>query len=213
MPTRRIFAENLPSVSEYLAPRLIEGTSALSEQLAAGDTEPPGGAIAALVAAWAASLAAAAADRSRSAWDGAAGALAQARALRARAIKLAERGALAHAEALQTLKGARGEAGTEADKRRDWQLGRAVQEAAEAPFELAACGLDIAQLAQMIAGHAAGDVQADAVVAAQLAAAAAAAGAHLVEINLVVGGDRGPAKAARELASAAAAAAAESVAE
>jgi formiminotetrahydrofolate cyclodeaminase len=198
---------------EYLAPRLIEGTSRLSEQLAVGDAAPPGGAIAALVAAWAAALAAAAAERSRSEWSDAGGARAQAQALRARALALAQRGALAHAEALQTLEGARRGSDAQSAPARDWQLGRVVQEAAEAPFELAACGLDIAQLAQMIASHAVGDVQADAVVAAQLAAAASAAGAHLVEINLIVGGDRGPAKAARELATAAAAAAAASIAQ
>jgi formiminotetrahydrofolate cyclodeaminase len=193
---------------EYLAPRLIEGTSALSEELAAGGAEPPGGAIAGLVAAWSASLVAAAADRSRAEWEGAGGARAQARALRARAIKLAEHGARAHTEALQTLEGVRSGSSSASEDARDWEVGRAVQEAAEAPFQLAACGLDIAQLAQMTATHAVGDVQADAVVAAQLAAAAAAAGAHLVAINLVVGGDSGPAKAARELARAAAGAAA-----
>ena len=195
---------------EFVAPQLIAGTSALSGRLAAGDAHPPGGAVAALVAAWAASLAAAAADRSRAEWEGAGGARAQAQALRSRALKLAERGARAHAEAMETLADARRAPEKERDERRDWQLGRAVEEAAAAPQELAACSLDITQLAQTIATHAAGDVRADAVVAAQLAAGAAAAGAHLVAINLVVGGDREPAARARALAEAAASAAAAS---
>jgi hypothetical protein len=74
---------------------------------------------------------------------------------------------------------------------------------------LSACALTVAQLAELIASNAAGEVRADAAVAAQLAAAAARAGAHLVEINLVVGGDRQPAVHARELAEAAAVAAAQ----
>lgn len=200
---------------EFVAPHLIAGTSTLSEQLAAGDVHPPGGAIAALVAAWAASLAAAAADRSRAEWEDAGGARAQAQALRTRALKLAQSGAQAHAEAVAKLK-ARGRDGEPKEERtevRDWRLGHAVEQAAEPPLDLAACGLDIAQLAQTISIHAAGDVRADAVVAAQLAAAAAAAGAHLVAINLVVGGDREPAMRARTLAQAAAAAAAASAVE
>jgi formiminotetrahydrofolate cyclodeaminase len=191
-------------VPEFVAPRLIAGTSRLSEQLAVGSGQPPGGAVAALVAAWAASLAAAAADRSRPEWAEAAGARAQAQALRMRALALAERGAEAHAAAMETLEAARsGDAEQRADVR-DWQLGLAVEASAEAPLELAACGLDIAQLAHLIATHAAGDVRADAAVAAQLAAAAARAGAHLVEINLVVGGEHEPAARARALAQAAA---------
>jgi formiminotetrahydrofolate cyclodeaminase len=190
---------------------LIEGTVALTRRLQEGHVEPPGGAIAALVAAWAAALAAAAADRSREGWEEAAGARAQAQALQARALRLLERGARAHAQAMEALatRGRRAERETEREEVRDWRLGQAVKHAAEPPLELAACALSTAQLAQMIAGHAAGQVRADAAVAAQLAAAAARAGAHLVEINLVVGGDRQPAVRARALAEAAAAAAAE----
>ena len=208
---------------------LAEGSIALGRRLAEGGAEPPGGAIAALVAAWAAALAGAAADRSREGWEGAAGARAQAHALRTRALRLLERGAEAHAQAMETLaergqhvaaaaenesRGAadaenesRGAADAERE-RRDWRLGQAVKRAAGPPLELSACALNVAQLAELIASHAAGDVRADAAVAAQLAAAAARAGAHLVEINLVVGGDRRPAVQARELAAQAAAAAA-----
>jgi formiminotetrahydrofolate cyclodeaminase len=196
-------------VPKSVASRLIAGTSLLSEQLAAGSAQPPGGAVAALVAAWAASLAAAAADRSRPEWSEAGGARAQAQALRMRALALAERGAKAHATAMETLEAARSAEADERAEVRDWQLGVAVEESAEAPLELAACSLDIAQLAHLIATHAAGDVRADAAVAAQLAAAAARAGAHLVEINLVVGGEHAPAARARALAQAAADAATE----
>lgn len=195
---------------EFSIPSLIEQTSALNAQLASGELEPSGGAVAALVAAWAASLAAAAAERSRREWGEAAGAIAQGHALRKRALKLAQRDAHAHAEAMERL-AARGATGAGADERTevsDWRLGLAVEQAAEPPLELAGCGLNIAQLAQTIAAHAAGEVRADAAVAAHLAAAAARAGAHLVEINLLVGGDREPAARARELADGAAAAAA-----
>jgi formiminotetrahydrofolate cyclodeaminase len=205
-PLKSSLLAKIFSLPEIVDPRLIAGAARLSEQLAAGSGQPPGGATAALVAAWAASLAAAAADRSRSEWEGAGGARAQARALRRRALTLAERGAQAYGKAVQEL-GSRGAAGSEGDVARDWRLGIAVKEAAEAPLELAICGLDIAQLAQLIATHAAGDVRADAVVAALLAASAARAGAHLVEINLVVGGEHGSAKQARALARAAAEAA------
>jgi formiminotetrahydrofolate cyclodeaminase len=196
-------------MSEQLNPGLVEGTAALARRLAEGDVEPPGGAIAALVAAWAAALAAAAADRSREGWDGAAGACAQAHSLHTRALRLLERGARAHAQAMETLAGrgrvAQGDG--ERSEMRDWRLGQAVRHAAQPPLELAACALTVAQLAELIASHAAGEVRADAAVAAQLAAGAARAGAHLVEINLVVGGDRQPAVHARDLAEAAAAAA------
>jgi formiminotetrahydrofolate cyclodeaminase len=198
-------------MSEQRNPSLVEGTEGLARRLAEGEVGPPGGAIAALVAAWAAALAGAAADRSRKHWDGAAGALAQAQALRTHALGLLERGARAHAEAMDTLAGRERPAGTDSERahQRDWRLGEAVKQAAEPPLELSACALSVAQLAQLISTHAAGEVRADAAVAAQLAAAAARAGAHLVEINLIVGGDRRPAVKARELAKAAASAAAQ----
>jgi formiminotetrahydrofolate cyclodeaminase len=108
---------------------------------------------------------------------------------------------------METLaeRGRRAGVGAERSEAQDWRLGQAVREAAQPPLELSACALSVAQLAELISSHAAGAVRADAAVAAQLAAAAARAGAHLVEINLVVGGDRQPAVQARELAEAAAA--------
>jgi formiminotetrahydrofolate cyclodeaminase len=202
--------ENLPEVSNHIEASLVNATVALSERLGKDSVEPPGGAISALVAAWAATLAGAAADRSREGWSEAAGACAQARSLRARALNLLERGALAHAHAMKALETRRqaGSEDVEGDEGRDWRLGEALKDAAEPPLELAACALDVAQLARTIASHAAGDVRGDAAVAAQLSAGAARAAAHLVEINLVVGGDRQPAVRARALAEAAEVAAA-----
>jgi glutamate formiminotransferase/formiminotetrahydrofolate cyclodeaminase len=165
--------------------------------------EPVGGAVAALVTALAASLAAAAAERSRADWDEAGGARAQAQALRRRAVSLAERDVAAYAAARQVF--AQIEENRQA---RDSQLGDAVQRAAEPPLELAANAADVAELARAIADRGAGEVRADALIAAALAAAAARAAAHLVRINLVVGGDQEPAAVAQNYADTAAAAAA-----
>jgi len=195
-------------MSKELHTGLIEGAVALRQRLETGEGEPPGGAVAALVAAWAAELAAAAANRSRDGWKEAAGACAQARALRTRALNLLERGASAHAEAMAALAARGSQTADDREEVREWRLGQAVKHAAEPPLELAACALNVVELAELIAAHAAGEVRADAAVAAQLAAAAARASAHLVEINLVVGGDRQPAAHARALADAAADAAA-----
>ena len=192
---------------------LIDGVTQLSELLDAGDAEPAGGPIAALVASWAASLAAAAADRCRGGWDEAGGARAQAQALRRRAVRLAERDVEAYAVARAALarrsgQGERDQELEEGEEARDWRLGQAVRDAAEPPLELASCALDIARLAQLIAAHAADDIRTDAAIATMLAAAAARAAAYLVEINLVVGVDEQQVKRARACAEAAAAAAA-----
>jgi formiminotetrahydrofolate cyclodeaminase len=204
-------------MQEALDRGLVSATAVLRERLTDPRVKPPAGAVAALVAAWAAALAAAAADRSRSNWDGAAGACAQATALRTRALRLLERGVHAHAQAMETLaergvhahaqametlaeRGGGEDARDARENSRDWRLGESVKQAAEPPLELAACALSIAQLASTIAADAAGEVRADAAVAARLAAAVARAGAHLVDINLIVGGDREPARHARALA-------------
>jgi formiminotetrahydrofolate cyclodeaminase len=196
---------------DFLAKRLIEAATELSEPLAAGNADPAGGAIAAVVAALAASLAAAAAEGSSDRWGEAGGARAQAQALRRRALLLGERDVDAYAVARAALaeRGEEGEhdGGHERDEAGDWRLGQAVRRAAEPPMELAACALDIAQLAQLIATHAAEDIRADAVIAATLAAASASAAAHLVEVNLVAGSDDQLSTRARGFASAAAAAA------
>jgi hypothetical protein len=189
---------------------------------------PAGGAVAALVAALAASLTAAAADRSREGWDEAPGTRAQAQALRRRATELVQRERVGYAVARKALaergmaegeaapgdagegEGVEGEAGqgeVVEPTASDWALGVIVREAAGPPLELAAIAADIAALAALVAERGAGEVQADAAVAAALAAAAAQAAAALVRVNLVVGGASEPAlRAARHANEAAAAA-------
>jgi methenyltetrahydrofolate cyclohydrolase len=193
-------------------PPVAQSIASLADRLAESDAYPASGAVAAWVAALAASLAAAAADRSRAQWDEAGGARAQAQALERLATQLAERDAAAYAVARQAL--AQGREGSEPgqtaedQEARDWRLGVAVEQAAGPPLELAARAADIAELAATVADHGADDVRADAVVAAVLAAAASRAAARLVEVNLVVGGDKHPAALARRYARAAADAAA-----
>jgi formiminotetrahydrofolate cyclodeaminase len=148
---------------------------------------PAGGAVAALAAALAASLAAAAADRSRADWDEAAGIRAQAQALGRRAAGLVEQDRLRYGQAREALDQRRSD--IPPDHIRDWSLGLAIRSAAEPPLELAATAADIAELSATIARRGAGDVRADAVIAACLAAAAARAAAVLVRVNLVVGGE------------------------
>lgn len=184
-------------MGETSASRLATAITAFAEEVDEGRAEPVSGAVAALVTALAASLAAAAAERSRAGWNEAGGARAQAQALRRRAVELAERDAAAYAAAREAL----------AKGVDDWRLGGAVERAAEPPVALAASAADVAQLARAIADRGAGDVRDDALVAAMLAAAAARAAAHLVRINLVVGGDQQPAALAQSYADTAAAAA------
>lgn len=171
------------------------------------DAFPGSGTVAALVAAQAASLAAAAAHRSRAGWEEAGGARAQAQALRRRALELADRNAAAYAAAREALAQPRSEAPDEEQAARDWRLGVAVEQAAGPPLELAASAAAIAELAAVISTHGADDVRVDAGIAAILAAAAARAAAQLVEINLVVGEQEASVRA-RAYAQAAAAAAA-----
>ena len=180
--------------------RFIEGAAELSAPLAEGDANPAGGPLAAVVAALAASLLAAAADRSRDGWDGAAGARAQAQALRRRALRLAEGDATAYADARAAL----AQRGGTADSRdRDARIGEAVSLAGQVPLEIGAAAGDVAQLATEIAAHGSADVRADAAIAAILAAGAARAAAQLVEINLVAGADEKLVALARRLAEAA----------
>jgi formiminotetrahydrofolate cyclodeaminase len=179
---------------DLLTTRLIAGVAELSEPLATQTADPPGGVATALVVALAAAVAAAAADRSREGWEQAPAVRAQAQALRRRALELAERDAAAHAEARERL-AARG---ARSDQTDDWQLGRAISATAKPLLELAACARDLAQLAELLAAHAQGDVRPDAAVAAMLSAGAARAAAHLVEINLVAGEDQRQLADARE---------------
>jgi formiminotetrahydrofolate cyclodeaminase len=185
--TRRAIVKNLPSMAET-------------------NPYPSGGAVAAEVAQLAASLLSAAADHSRDHWPEAGCARAQAQALRRRAARLAERGAGAYELAREAL-AQRAVAAIHGEADRDWRLGAALEQAADAPLELAANAADIAELAKEIARRAPDEVHADVVIAALFAAAAARAAAGLVAINLAVGGKQ-PAVVARRYAEAAATAAA-----
>ena len=195
MCTRRGIVKNLPSMGhEYAAPNLEPVIAALLEEPVEGSAYPVAGAVAAVVTGLAASLTAAAADRSRAAWGEAGSARAQAQALGRRALGLAEQDAMRFATARDALaRRGSGEAGAA-----DHELGAAIRRAAEPPMALAATAADTARLAAEVAQHGAGEVTADAVIAARLAAAAAQAAVRLVEINLVVGGDPEPAATARQ---------------
>lgn len=178
---------------DLLTTRLIAGVADLSEPIAAGDAYPPGGPAAALVVALAAAVTAAAAERARAEWEEAGAARAQAQALRRRALELAQRDVAAYAEARRRLTNR----GLPGGATQDWQLGQAVLASAEPLEELAACARDLAQLAELLAAHAPGDLRPDLAVAAILSTGAARAAAHLVEINLVAGADEERVDAAR----------------
>jgi methenyltetrahydrofolate cyclohydrolase len=180
--------------------RFIEGAGELSAPLAEGEADPAGGPLAAVVAALAASLLAAAANRSRDGWDDAPGARAQAQALRRRALRLAEGDAAAYVDARAAL-AQRG--GPAESQDRDARIGEAVSLAGQVPLEIGAAAGDVAQLATEIAAHGSAEVRADAAVAAILAAGAARAAAQLVEINLVAGADEQLVTLARRRAQAA----------
>lgn len=174
-------SENKPDQFAGLLAQLTEASTHVGDQ-------PAAGAAAALVAGMAASLAAAAADRSREVWDEAAGARAQALALARRSSVLAEQARVQYAQARQALEGRQSET-QPPDDVRDWALGLAIRSAADPLVDLAGAATDIAELSATVAREGAGDVRADAVVAADLAASAARSAATLVRVNLVVGGD------------------------
>jgi hypothetical protein len=142
----------------------------------------------------AAALVADAARRSQECWDGAAGAAAQAERLRHRAAPLGAQGAAAYRDASEQL----------IERTGDFELGRALERAAEVPLEVARIAADVTALARDVAERGEPAARADAVGAGFLAEAAAKAAAHLVEINLGVGKDDERVVSARSLAAAAA---------
>lgn len=166
----------------------------LDELLAGGSPAAASGVAAALVAAIAASIVREAARRS-----GAVGAAAQAERLRSRALPLADANSRAYLEASERLAGSDG----------DFELGRALERAAEVPLLIAGVAADVAALATHVAERGDPAVRADAVGAAFLAEAAARSAAHLVEINLATGANDPRVRSARSLVAAAAASAAE----
>jgi formiminotetrahydrofolate cyclodeaminase len=152
----------------------------LLDKLARGTPVPGAGPAAALVTAIAAALVAMAARSSVASWADARAAVAQAESLRARAGRLAEE----DAEALEAFLAARQATAEPRREARDFNLGQALDRAADVPLAIAEAACDVAQLAAYVADHCEGDVRADAASAAALAFGAARAAAHLVEVNL-----------------------------
>jgi formiminotetrahydrofolate cyclodeaminase len=144
----------------------------LLDALASDQPAPGGGSAAALVGAMAAAVCAKVAGVAA---DG--GSVAQAAALCRRLTALAEEDARHFASALSEL-----------DRRDDdFKLGRALEQAADAPLRIVEACADVAALAAALAQHPSSH-QADARAAAVLAAGATRAAAVFVEVNLGVSG-------------------------
>jgi formiminotetrahydrofolate cyclodeaminase len=156
----------------------------LLDALASEEPAPGGGSAAALVGAIAAALCAKVARLSQ---DG--GSTAQAAALCRRLTALAEEDARLYAAALSEL----------ALREDDFKLGRALEQAADAPLRIAEACADLVALASALAEHGASAHQADARAAAALAAGAVRAAAVLVEVNLGVSDDDARVRLAQRL--------------
>ena len=141
----------------------------LLDAFAAEELAPGGGSAAALVGAMAAALCEKVARFSD---DG--GSLAQAEALRRRLAALAPEDAEAFASALEQLR-------TRTD---NFDLGRALMQAAAVPLRIAEACADVAELAAALAETGKAYLQPDARAASVLAAGAARSAALLVEANL-----------------------------
>jgi formiminotetrahydrofolate cyclodeaminase len=141
----------------------------LLDALASDQPAPGGGSAAALVGAMAAALCAKVALLSE---DG--GSAAQAAALCRKLTALAEEDARLFKTALAELE----------LRDDDFKLGRALEQAADAPLRIAEACADVAALASALARGGAPAQQADARSAAALGAGAARAAAVLVEVNL-----------------------------
>lgn len=122
----------------------------------------------------------------------------QADALRVRAAGLAHADETAYVAAAGLL--------VERDGR-DFELGRALDEAAAVPLRIAEAAADVAELAAALADRVVPDTRPDLAAAALLAEGAARAAAHLVEVNLGVSPGDDRLRRARAAAAAAAAAA------
>ncbi len=179
----------------------------LLDELARGTRVPGAGPAAALVTAAAAALAAMAARYSQDSWDEAGAVIAQAESLRARAGRLAQE----DADALQAFLDARRAADEPRRAARDFNLGQALDRAADVPLAIVEAACDVAQLAAYVADRCEGDVRADATAATALAHGAARAAAHLVEVNLAAAAGDPRIARARDLVRAAGAAADEAV--
>jgi methenyltetrahydrofolate cyclohydrolase len=175
---------------------------ALLDLFAGAERGPAAGSVAALVTAAAAALVAKVARMSASVWEDAEAAAAQAESLRARVTPLAQVDAEVYAAAVEQLTPTDGPE----SEQRDFQLGRALTAAADVPLRIADTAADVAELAALVAARGSPASRPDAVGAAMLAEASARIAAHLVEVNLAVGGEGERARRCREAVSAAEAA-------
>jgi formiminotetrahydrofolate cyclodeaminase len=174
---------------------------ALLDAIGARSPAPGAGSTAALVGAMAAALCT---KTARFTLDE--GAAAQAEHLRRRLEKLAREDAHVFVEALTHLDEPR----DPDPDRRDWQLGRSLAAAADAPMKIAEVCCDVADLAATLAERGKAELQPDAAGAAVLAAAAARVCAHLVAVNLGATSTDERVRRVRSVAAAAAEAAARS---
>jgi methenyltetrahydrofolate cyclohydrolase len=167
----------------------------LCETIAAETSAPGGGSVAAIVTAFAASLAAMAARFSTEQWEDAPGAVAQAEALRRRVLPLADEDARAY----ESFLGARRLPETIGPEARDAAIGAALSRAADVPLAIAEVALDVASLAAELAERGNPNLRGDAATAVLLSEAAVRATANLVEINLATGEGDERVERAREL--------------
>lgn len=106
----------------------------------------------------------------------------QATALATRLRRLAEQ----DSNALRDARAALTTAGEGGDARRDFNLGRTLDQTVALLLDIAEASADVATLARELQPHLAADDMPDAEAAALLALGAAQAVAHLLEVNLVV---------------------------
>ena len=152
----------------------------LLDEIAAGDSPwPGGGAVACWTLAAAASLVVMAA-RNAPGWDEAGGAGAQAAAIRWRAEELAEDNSRVFLNALEVR---------DTPHDREHELGKALDEAAAPPLQLAELATHLTDLARIVGVHTDQTLRAECDIAAVLAAAAARAAVHLLAVNLKIGAD------------------------
>jgi formiminotetrahydrofolate cyclodeaminase len=150
------------------------------EELGERGPVPGGGSAAAMTAAMAASLVAMTARLSAGSWPEANGVVVQAARLRNRLAAFAQTDAEVYAASLDAM----AHATDVPDERRDFELGSALDRAAETPLRIAETAHDVVLLAAEAAVRGDPQQHPDAQAAAALAAAAAQAAARLVEVNL-----------------------------
>ena len=155
----------------------------LLDVLADRRRSPGAGSVAALATCAAAAVVTRAARYSSATWPAAEGAAAQGEALRRRTAPLAALDADALGKALDALDEPR----DPDPERRNWQLGRALRDAADVPLQIAEAAADVAALAADVAALGNPELRPDVAAAAALAEAGARMSAHLVAVNLGAG--------------------------